>query len=214
MADWVIALIGVGGTALGALISGWTIRLSAAREDARRREERQWSEKRAVYEGLLQWIGTTDTRLHDIYYSYRQYREHGVKVPGVAGPIPQVVAVKQAEYRDILPPDQWALPDPLQESTKIHLTIFASLEIMRVADVAERASVRMADEAMSAGRFAIEDATAREDVGRADDVIDEFYRSWRAATNRLQNSIRNELAPGSEHVPVDESRLPTRQAPG
>jgi hypothetical protein len=67
MADWAIARIGVGGTALGAVISGWTTRPSAAREDARRREERQWSEKRAVYEGLLQWIGTTDTRLHDIY---------------------------------------------------------------------------------------------------------------------------------------------------
>jgi hypothetical protein len=214
MADWAIALIGVGGTAVGALISSWTSRLSAAREDARRREERQWSEKRAVYEGLLQWISTTDTRLHDIHYSYRQYREHGVMVPSVDTSIPEIVAVKQAEYRDILPPDQWALPDLLQESTKIHLAIFASLAIMRDADVAERASIRVADEAMSAGRFAVEGAAAREDAGRSDDVIDNSYRSWLAATNRLQNSIRNELAPGSEHVPVDENRFPNRQTLG
>jgi hypothetical protein len=37
-------------------------------------------------------------------------------IPGVDGPVPQVVAVKQAEYRDILLPDRWALPDPLPES--------------------------------------------------------------------------------------------------
>jgi uncharacterized membrane-anchored protein YhcB (DUF1043 family) len=93
MPDWAIALIGVGGTAVGAVISGWTSRSSATREDAGRREERQWSEKRAVYEELLRWIGNTAGLLDKIHYSYGQYREHGVPTPGG----PQVVAVKQAE---------------------------------------------------------------------------------------------------------------------
>jgi hypothetical protein len=74
---------------------------------------------------------------------------------------------------------------------------------MRAADVAEQSSMHMADEAMSAGRYAIENPTT-DDAIRIDAVINGSFQSWRMAANRLQNDIRDELAPGSEHVPIDE----------
>jgi hypothetical protein len=195
MADWAVALIGVGGTAIGALLSNWTTRMSVSREDARRRDDRQWSNTHDVYEGLLQWVGDTDEHVTDIHYAYTQYRSSGSIAPTGGEPI--VSAVKQAEYRRIVPPDQWSLPDRIPESTRVHLAIFGSPEAIGLSTDAERTSVRVADEAMSLGRAAI-GAGFDPDAVRADEVINGFYDSWLETTTRLKNQIRSELAPGSK----------------
>jgi hypothetical protein len=154
---WLIALIGVAGVVIGGLVTLLGNQLSAGREEKRRNQDRLWEEKRRnqdrlweekrkLYETVVLWIGQTEKALRDLYYSYTQYIMSPTPTRGNA-PIP--LLMKQREYRQIIPPDQWEIPGRLGEDILTLLGAYALPEIAQMTEQVQDSVVRTADEAMS-----------------------------------------------------------------
>jgi hypothetical protein len=117
--------------------------------------------------------------------------------------------MKQAEYRQIIPPDQWEIPDKPGENILTLLGAYAPPEIAQTAVRVQYSVIRMADEAMSLGRYTIDMPTRSDaDQARADRVIHGYYKTWLTRSNRLINMVRREFDPEAKLIPVDKSQLP------
>ena len=205
MADWEVALIGVAGTALGALIAIVDHRVSAHHEDRQRREERLATAKQAMYQQVMLWVSNTDELLHNVFYSYGEYMT-GTPVQGQQWPV--ILATKRSEYRTVTPPEKWAVPAALDEITDVQLQALGSPDVTRTLHQAEFAATRVVDEAGSLGVSTIlnSDRTP-EQVSFADNTIGGWYKSWLLLANRILNLIRADLDPSLVPVPVDKERL-------
>jgi hypothetical protein len=206
MADWEVALIGVAGTALGAIIAIFDHRISATRDEKdrrderlanakQRREERLSDAKQIVYQPLMLWIGKTDKTLDNVYYSVHNM-DRAISV------------VKQAEYREVTPPEEWMIPAGLDENTKLQLQTLGSPEVTNVIKDAEFAATRLVDEARSLGLSTIRSGGILSDQGVAHRVIAGWYKSWLIRANRVVNLIRADLDPSLAPVPLSKDRIP------
>jgi hypothetical protein len=225
---WLIALIGVVGVGIGGLMTLWGNHLSASREEKRRNQDRLWEEKRRnqdrlweekrrnldrlwkekrkLYETVILWIGRTEKALRDLHYSYAQYV---MSPPPTAENAPRPLLMKQAEYRQIIPPDQWEIPDQLGENLLTLLGAYAPPEIAQMAVRVQYSAIRMADEVRSLGRYTIDMPTRSDaDQAGADSVINRYYKMWLTRSNRLMNMVRREFDPEAKLIPLDKGQLP------
>ena len=193
-----VAIVGVGGTLLGAVVGGTTDLLKVKKEDEARKSDRRWDERSKRYNELVTWVAATDHYLHDLYYSYGEYAQRGSLDPEGGW---MVQTVKQQEYRRTFAPSDWdQLPRPLDETVMSSLRIVAPVQIRDLADKADKMARRMVDELRSLGLWSVTQKARGEakDTENADAVIGGLYETWCEYSDDLLDALRQWFEPGSK----------------